>query len=142
MKGRGLENNLPLEEEAASFEFDLKSDFNNIHKESVLVINGLFYLKKTDFLTVCREPGFYKIASFSMYVDYLKIWRPTASLVFLMWEKQHTVSSRGLRYLYSTAQMWAIQISNMSRFLNSKHFSKILVQQRARISEHQADIIL
>lgn len=61
LKGRGLENNLPLEEKAASFKFDLKSDLNNIHKESVLVINGLFYLKKkTDFLTVCREPGFIK----------------------------------------------------------------------------------
>lgn len=46
LKGRGLENNLPLEEKAASFKFDLKSDFNNIHEESVLVINGLFYLKK------------------------------------------------------------------------------------------------
>lgn len=53
LKGRGLENNLPLEEKAASFKFDLKSDFNNIHEESVLVINGLFYLKKKNWLFNC-----------------------------------------------------------------------------------------
>lgn len=64
-------------------------------------------------------------------------------LWFFSCGKNNTQSHHmALRYLYSIAQMWAIQISNMSRFLNSKHFSKILVQQRTRVLKHQADIIL
>lgn len=73
-----------------------------------------------------------------MYVDYLKIWRTKLLLWFLPYGKNNAQSHHmALRYLYSIAQIWAIQLSNMSCFLNSKHLSKILLQQRPRILKHQ-----
>lgn len=59
-------------------------------------------------------------------MDYiLRYEEPNYALV-LSHGKNNTqaFSQTTLWYLYSIAQIWVIQISNMSYFLNSKHFLK------------------